>query len=89
MDGLSGLFLPKGSAGSSKENILSSPELASVSGEIQRTIQSLKGVNGGKIVLFIDQLDLLLAAGGDQIGAINLGEMITSLREVCEFPSGG
>lgn len=88
MDGLSGLFLPKTSTGGGEKHILSSPELEPVSGEIWRTIQSLKNVGGGKVVLMIDQLDLLLAAGGDQIGAVKLGEMLTGLREVCGIPSG-
>lgn len=86
MDGLTGLFLPKLSSSRGGEETLSSPELTAVSGEVQRTIQSLKDAEGGgNIVLVIDQLDLLLAAGGDQVGAVNLGEMLIGLREVCSF----
>jgi len=38
------------------------------------------------VVLVIDQLDLLLAAGGDQIGAVAIGEMLMGLREVGDIP---
>jgi elongator complex protein 6 len=86
VDGLTGLFLPKISAVEGEENILCSPEFAAVSREIQRAIQSLKDTDEGNIVLVIDQLDLLLAAGGDQIGAVNLGEMLMGLREVSDIP---
>jgi elongator complex protein 6 len=88
VDGLSGLFLPKqqmAMAGKSGEKILSNPAFTSVSEEIQDVIQTLKdGQEGRKIVLVIDQLDLLLATGGDQIGAVGLGEMLMGLREVCD-----
>jgi elongator complex protein 6 len=51
--------------------------------EIQRSIHTLKeAVGGEKIVLIIDQLDLILAAGGDQIRAVNIGEMLIGLQEV-------
>jgi hypothetical protein len=84
VDGLTGLFLPKSSAGRGRETILSSPELAALSGEIKHAIQNLKDAEGGgNVILVVDQLDLLLAAAGDQIGAVNLGEMLTGLREVC------
>jgi elongator complex protein 6 len=86
VDGLTGLFLPKISAVRSEENTLYSPEFAAVSREIQRAIQSLKDNDEGNIVLVIDQLDLLLAVGGDQIGSVNLGEMLMGLREVSDIP---
>ena len=86
MDGLTGLFLPKISALRSEENTLCSPEFATVSREIQRAIQSLKDTDEENIVLVIDQSDLLLAAGGDQIGVVNLGEMLMGLREVRDIP---
>lgn len=87
MDGLTGLFLPKISAVRSEENTLCSPEFAAVSREIQRAIQGLKDTDESNIVLVIDQLDLLLAVGGGQIGAVNLGEMLMGLREVSDIPS--
>jgi elongator complex protein 6 len=86
VDGLSGLFLPKQlrtAPGRVGEKALSDPSLASVSREIQSAIQVLRDSEGaGKIVLVIDQLDLLLAAGGDQIGSVALGDILMSLREV-------
>jgi len=36
--------------------------------------------------LIIDQLDLMLAAGGEQIRAVNIGEMLTGLQEVRDTP---
>ncbi len=88
MDGLSGIFVPKThrtAVGRVWEKILSSPWLAYVSEEILGSIQSLKvsQSEGGKVLLVIDQLDLLLAAGGEQIGAVGLGDMLMGLREVC------
>lgn len=87
MDGLGGLFVPKqqkSPLSKTGEKILSSPELASVSGEVQKAIQALEeGNSKGKVLLVIDQLDLLLAAGGNGIGAVNLGEVLMGWREVC------
>jgi len=87
VDGLSGLFVPRTRAAAGKvgEKILSSPALANVSEELVGSIRSLKDSQGesGKILLVIDQLDLLLAAGGEQIGAVGLGDMLMGLREVC------
>jgi elongator complex protein 6 len=88
VDGLSGLFLPKqlrAAPGRVGEKILSDPSLASVSGEVQNGIQALRNSEGtGRIILVVDQLDLLLAAGGDQIGPVSLGDMLMSLRQVCD-----
>jgi elongator complex protein 6 len=82
VDGLSGLFLsnqkPNSIAG---ERVLSNSGLSSVSGEIQQAIKTLQG-DGGKIVLVIDQMDLLLAAGGDQVTAGGMGDILMGLREV-------
>ena len=89
MDGLTGLFLPKTSAARAGENVLSSLDLAAVSQEIQRSIQNLKNDQGGggDVLLVIDQIDLMLAVGGDQTGAVTLGDMLMGLREVHQpFP---
>jgi elongator complex protein 6 len=86
VDGLSGLFVSKQRALPTKvgERILESPSLAVVSEEIRGAIQALKDADGGsKVLLVVDQLDLLLAAGGDQIGVVNVGEMLMGWREVC------
>ena len=88
MDGLSGLFLSNSQQpmlGKSGEKILRNSALASVSEEIQNAIQTLNtGQEREKVVLIVDQLDLLLAAGGDQIGTVELGELLMALREVCK-----
>lgn len=88
MDGLSGLFVPKqqrgGALRDSGEKFLSSPKLESVFREVQKAIHDLKeGSVGCKVLLVVDQLDLLLAAGGEGVGAVGLGEMLMELREVC------
>ena len=86
IDGLSGLFVSKQRASPTNvgERILSSPSLDVVSEEIRGAIQALKDASGGsKVLLVVDQLDLLLAAGGDQIDAVNVGEMLMGWREVC------
>lgn len=88
MDGLSGLFVPKQQRGAPLrvgEKILSSPELESVSVEVQKAIHLLKAASeGSKVILVVDQLDLLLAAGGNGVGIVGLGEMLMGWREVCD-----
>lgn len=84
MDGLGGLFLPRQPSAAARrggEKVLSSPTLESVTKEIQGGIDALQGT--GKVLLVIDQLDLLLAAGGEQFGAVNVEDMLMGLREVC------
>jgi elongator complex protein 6 len=87
VDGLSGLFLPKQKPlpGKGGERTLSSPDLKTVSEEIRQAVEGLKsGQDGpGKVLLVVDQIDLLLAAGGDSVTAIALGEVFMGLREVC------
>lgn len=85
MDGLSGLFLPKEQKASSAkvaDKVLSSSSLEVVSQELRNAVKTLGGAPG-KVVLIVDQLDLLLAAGGEIVGAVKVGEMLMSLREVC------
>lgn len=87
---MSGLFLPKQKAVpvKARETTLGSPDFASVSGEILRACQALQDAEGaGKLLLVVDQLDLLLAAGGDQIGAVNVSEMLMGFREVSHILS--
>lgn len=91
VDGLSGLFLPtqqKLVPGRGSEKTLSSPQLDRVSVDISEAVRQLKAgqENAGKILLVIDQLDLLLAASGDKIDAVALGEMLVGLREVGIIP---
>lgn len=82
---MSGLFLPRqGKASSAKAGNLNltNPGLANVCEALQNAVKTLKGTQETKIVLIMDQLDLLLAAGGDGIGAVGVGETLMSLREV-------
>ncbi|TVY71220.1 hypothetical protein LSUE1_G007580 [Lachnellula suecica] len=87
VDGLSGLFVPKqqmSSIGRVGEKVLNDPKLEHVSREILESIGNLKGSQeaDGKIVLVIDQLDLFLAAAGQNFGAVNLADMLMDWREV-------
>jgi elongator complex protein 6 len=67
------------------ESSLSSPDFAAVSGETELNIQRLKDDDGGgEVVLVIDQLDLILATGGDQFEAVKLAETLMGLRQVRE-----
>jgi elongator complex protein 6 len=84
VDGLSGLSVPKmkrAAVGKVGEKVLSNSALENVSEVILGSIRNLKG-DGERVLLVIDQLDLLLASGGDQIGAVNLGDMLMNLRVV-------
>jgi hypothetical protein len=82
VDGLSGLFLPKQKSGIGVgEMVLSSPGLKSVASEIKQAIQSLQE-SGGEVVFIVDQLELLLAAGGEHVTAVEITEMLLGFREV-------
>jgi elongator complex protein 6 len=88
VDGLSGLFFPKQQSSlpaRGRERILSKSDLTSVHEEIRQAVEGLKrGKDAeGKVLLIIDQIDLLLAAGGDQVTVNGVGEVLTGLREVC------
>ncbi|SZF00541.1 unnamed protein product [Blumeria hordei] len=78
VDGLGGLFLA-GNGHSSKVSTLRNPDLHRVTEDLRTTIQMMKG--NGKLILVIDGLDFLLAAG-DEITSAALGEKILGLREV-------
>jgi len=87
VDGLSGLFVPKiqrAAVGRVGEKVLTNSALGNVSEEISGSIRNLKASqgDGGRVLLVIDQLDLLLAAGGEHINAVNLGDMLMGFREV-------
>ncbi|KAH8802683.1 hypothetical protein F5884DRAFT_903322 [Xylogone sp. PMI_703] len=87
VDGLSGLFQPQGRTGvleKGKGTVLASTDPQALLKDIERAIQQLRSSssqNEGKILLVIDQLDLLLAAGGDAITPASLGDLLMSLRE--------
>jgi elongator complex protein 6 len=81
--------LPTQKAGQGRDgqNVLSKPDVAAVSGEIQHAIELLNSQDdAGKVLLVIDQLDLLLATGGERIGPVEIGEMLLGLREVRCLP---
>jgi elongator complex protein 6 len=59
--------------------------LDSVFEAIKTEIIALKSQAGNKVLVVIDQFDLLLAAGGDGINAVSLGEMVMGLREVSDL----
>lgn len=59
-----------------------------MSHEILNVAKTLRDSEGGaQVLLVVDQLDLLLAAGGDAVGAVSIGEMLVGLREVCAIYS--
>lgn len=84
VDGLSGLFLPRKVVERDGESILTKSDLTSVAEEILKVVGTLKGGDDGrgKTILVIDQIDLLLAAGGNQVTAIGMEAMLMVLREV-------
>lgn len=55
--------------------------MESVANMILSEIIAMKGDPPGKVILVVDQLDLLLAAGGDVFSAVALGDMISGFRE--------
>lgn len=84
VDGLSGLYLPT-QAGHARDGqrVLSSPSPKVVSAEIQQAIESLNSKDdSSRVLLVIDQLDLLLATEGERIGSVEVGELLLELREV-------
>ena len=86
MDGLSGLFMPKTPNSSRGERILVKSDLSSVYEAMRQALEGLKGSQEeGKILLVIDQVDLLLAAGGDEVTVNGVAEMLMALREVCNL----
>ena len=90
MDGLSGLFVPRQQKSVTQragQAVLRSSDLSVVTEELSNAISQLDGGQergSSKVVLVIDQLDLLLAAGGERVGVGKLLEMLMGLREVCD-----
>jgi hypothetical protein len=85
VDGLSGLFLSGPGAGNDGEVILRSAELERVYQDILGAVHSLQnkgGGQGGKVLLIVDALDLLLATAGMNASSVGLGDMLMDLREV-------
>lgn len=86
LDGLSGLFLgrTKSRMGTGGANTLQSDELENIRSSLKSTVHALQA-DGGKVVLVIDQLDLLLATSGDKMSIVALGDMLMDLRLVSEL----
>lgn len=86
IDGLSSLFLSSNTRAAPREDpsLIQGNDLARIASKIKGAIQALK-VQGGNVVLVIDQLDFLLASsnGQDGITPSTLGEMLMELRQVC------
>lgn len=93
VDGLSGLFLPGGGAKKAPEGwtvTLGSGKIAdvrrSLNAIVDEVVRAAKdgGKGEGRVVLVVDQLDLLLAAGeGNGLEGVAVREMMLELREVC------
>ncbi|KAK0111401.1 hypothetical protein ONS95_001762 [Cadophora gregata] len=85
LDGIGGLFLPRQSSALARrggERVITKPGLETITRDIQESIEALQGPQGtGKVLLVIDQLDLLLAAGGEELGTVQVEEMLMDLRE--------
>lgn len=60
---------------------LKSPALQHISEEIQSVIKGLNAGGDAKVVLIIDGLDLLLAAGGEAVSVGEVEDLVMDLRE--------
>ncbi|KFY10079.1 hypothetical protein V492_05200 [Pseudogymnoascus sp. VKM F-4246] len=81
IDGLSELYLeparPK--AGTRSANAIRGNELENIRNTVKNTLTELQA-GSGKVVLVIDQLDLLLATSGDKLNAVALGDTLVDWR---------
>jgi elongator complex protein 6 len=90
VDGLTGLFQPHGEDKSPPWQVrLGSPRLEDVRRALHAAVDGMIARGAGKVVLVIDQLDLLLATAGagEEAFGTGLREMVLDLREVCISPS--
>lgn len=92
VDGL-GMFLPsapgEGKGGTMPwRTRLGTARLEDVRRTLNATVDGMKTRGAGKVVLVIDQLDLLLATAGEEEEGfgMRLREMLLDLREVCLLP---
>jgi len=84
VDGLSGLYLPGHQRALLKTEgvtVLRSPKLDVTAEDITNAIRQLKGSGTDRILLVVDQLDLLLAAGDDEVSAVGLEALLMDLQE--------
>ena len=64
------------------QKVLSNPDLTAISKEIQHAIEMYSQDGASRILLVIDQLDLLLATGGGRVSAVEIEEILMGMREV-------
>lgn len=85
VDGLTELFLPAsksaGSAQAVRDGVITlhGADLKKI---YETIIFAIETLGQGRVVLVIDQLDLLLAAGGNTFSSNALGDMVMNLRQV-------
>ena len=89
VDGLSGLFLPASKEAmpeGEEKLIMRSAQLRMVYEDIFSAVRTLKRLQKEpqtrKILLIIDNIDLLLATAGMNASAVRLGDMLMDLQEV-------
>jgi hypothetical protein len=77
VDGLEGLYVSQ----SQTQKVMKSTD--QIIQLIRNAIRSLQSYSsGGKTVLIIDQLDLLLALSGEELSPVQLSDILLDLREV-------
>jgi hypothetical protein len=77
VDGLEGLYVSQ----SQTQKVMKSTD--QIIQSIRNAIRSLQSYSsGGKTVLIIDQLDLLLALSGEELSPVQLSDILLDLREV-------
>lgn len=83
IDGLSELYLEpaRSKAGTRGANAIRGNELATIHNTVKNTLKELQA-GSGKVVLVIDQLDLLLATSGDKLDTVALGDTLMDWRLV-------
>lgn len=57
-------------------------------GDVGRAVDSLLGAGAERVVLVVDQVDLMLAAAGGEVSWGDVREMLMGLREVCGGVAG-
>lgn len=67
------------------DSVLTSSNLQNISEQILNSIRELRASQGERVLLVMDQLDLLLAAGGKGMDAMSVGEFLLGLREASDF----
>lgn len=91
MDGLSRLFLagakPAAAGGGAARQVtyLESPRLADIARVLHAVLEAQTAQGQAKVILVLDQPDVLLAAAGpgDGVSSTGLREVVLDLREAC------